>query len=252
MITNRHRFTPVDPRLNRHVRHDDRSYAYAVGVLPKSAIKAVSWERRTPILDQGNLGKCTAESFTGAAGTDSASGQGWTSVTLPGSADTGISGLRAGTSYALDDTFSTMFYALETDSDAYPGTYPPDDCGSDGLGAMAAAKRLGMVKEYRHAMSYAAAVSAVQAGPLLWGTTFFASMEATTADGYFDVDVDSEILGGHEMLLRSYDPETDEWGGDNSWGESWGRDGSFKITGSRLSFLLSQHGDATLPVWTYR
>nr|WP_241827828.1 hypothetical protein [Actinopolymorpha singaporensis] len=47
-----------DPRLGRNVEHDERSLAFAVGVLPRSAIKTVHWDRRIGILDQGNLGSC--------------------------------------------------------------------------------------------------------------------------------------------------------------------------------------------------
>jgi hypothetical protein len=245
-------FQRTDPRLGRHVRHDSRSERYAVGVLPKHAIKKVKWTRRIPILDQLQLGKCTAEAFTGAAGTDNAAGTGQTSVVLPTSAATGSSGLRAGASYALDDTFSTAFYSLETEDDSYDGQYPPDDTGSDALGAMAAGKALDIVTSYQHAMSYAAAVSAIQSGALLWGTTFYNSMFDLDKNGYFVVTPKSGVAGGHEMVLTGYDPETDEWTGDNSWNESWGPlDGSFKITGKNLTALLKDDGDVTLPVWSF-
>lgn len=237
-------------RYGRHVRHDRRSERYAVGVLPKHAIRAVKWTRRIPILDQGNLGKCTAEAFTGVAGTDNASGTGQTSITLPVTAAT-RGKFTAGMSYMLNDTFSTAFYSVETADDTYPGQYPPTDTGSDALGAMAAGKALGLVTQYQHAMSYAAAVSAIQSGPLMWGTTFYYSMENLTADGYFMADPKSGVAGGHEMLLNSYDPDTDEWGGDNSWGESWGLDGSFRIKGVVLKKLLADDGDITLPVWSF-
>jgi hypothetical protein len=245
------RFTRTDPRLGRHVRHDTRSHRYAVGVLPKSAIKKVQWTRRIPILDQLQLGKCTAESFTGVTGTDNAAGQGQTSVTLPTTAKT-LGFLPVGQSLALDDTFSTAFYSIETRDDAYDGQYPPDDTGSDALGAMAGAKALGLVTQYQHAMSYAAAVSAIQSGALMWGTTFYNSMEDLDKKGYFVVNPKSGVAGGHEMVLTGYDPETDEWTGDNSWNESWGPlDGSFKITGKNLTLLLKDDGDVTLPVFSF-
>jgi hypothetical protein len=116
---------------------------------------------------------------------------------------------------------------------------------------MAAGKALDIITQYQHAMSYAAAVSASQSGGLLWGTTFYNSMFTLDSKGYFVVDPSSGVAGGHEMVLTSYDPETDEWGGDNSWGESWGLDGSFKIKGATLKKLLADDGDVTLPVWSF-
>jgi hypothetical protein len=48
----------IDLRLGRSVEHDSRSLAFAAGVLPKSALVAVSWLRRIPIMNQGALGAC--------------------------------------------------------------------------------------------------------------------------------------------------------------------------------------------------
>lgn len=244
------RFERTDPRLGRHVRHDRRSARFAVGVLPKHAIKKVKWKRRIPILDQLQLGKCTSEALTGAAGTDNAAGQGQTSVTITATTAEKSFGYFTAGSHALDDTFSTAFYSVETRDDSYPGQWPPTDTGSDALGAMAAAEALGLATQYQHAFSYAAAVSAVQFGGLLWGTTFFNSMENLDSRGFFVVDPKSGVGGGHEMVLTGYDPETDVWDGDNSWSESWGPlDGSFKIAGKDLTLLLKDDGDITLPTW---
>lgn len=245
-----HRFERTDTRLGRHVRHDPRSTRYAVGVLPKHAIQKVKWARRIPILDQLQLGKCTSEALTGAAGTDTATSQGQASVTISSAAAAKSFGYLAAGAHALDDVFSTAFYSVETRDDSFAGQYPPDDTGSDALGAMAAAKALGLATQYQHAFSYAAAVSAIQYGALLWGTTFYNSMFNLDANGYFVVTPKSGVAGGHEMVLTGYDPATDEWDGDNSWNEGWGPlGGSFKITGKNLTLLLKDHGDVTLPTW---
>jgi Papain family cysteine protease len=248
-VTYIRRYTPVDSRLGRHVRHDSRSERYAVGVLPKHAIKKVQWTRRIPILDQLQLGKCTAEATTGVLGTDNALGQGQTSVTLDAAAAGKSSGFLATGAHPLDDTFSTAFYSVETRGDAYPGQYPPTDTGSDALGAMKATELLGLVTKYQHAFSYAAAVSAVQSGPLMWGTEWLNSMFTPDSKGYLVVDTASGVAGGHELVLSGYDPDTDEWNIDNSWNESWGLDGSARITGAKLTYLLKQQGDVTLPTF---
>lgn len=248
--THVHRYTHADPRLGRHIQHDSRSARYAVGVLPRRAIAKVKWARRIPILDQLSLGKCTAEALTGARGTDNAAGTGLTSVDISAAAAAKSSGFFTAGTHTLNDAFSTAFYSVETRGDAYPGQYPPTDTGSDALGAMKGAQLLGLAAQYQHAFSYTAAVSAIQSGPLLWGTEWLNSMYDPDASGHLMVDTKSGVAGGHELVLTGYDPETDDWDGDNSWNESWGLDGSFKIAGAKLKYLLGQDGDVTLPVWS--
>jgi hypothetical protein len=239
------RYQPTDPRLKRHVRHDSRSLRYAYGVLPKSAIVKTKWTRRIPILDQGQLGSCTANAFTGCIGTDSRQRSGVSTVTVKADSH---SLFRPGAT-KLDENFAVGFYSLETLDDAYPGNYPPDDTGSDGLGAMAAGKELGLVDTYKHAFSIAAVQSALMAGPVLWGTEWLNSMFTTDSKGFLVADKSSGVAGGHELVLTGYDPATDTYDGDNSWGTSFGIDGSFKVSGTDLKYLLSQDGDITVPHW---
>lgn len=244
--THIHQYRRTDQRLGRHVRHDSRSLRYAYGVLPKSAIVKTRWTRRTQILDQGQLGSCTANAFTGALGTDSAQRSGLTSATVKVDSHDVFS---TGT-FALDEDFAVSFYTLETQDDTYPGQYPPDDTGSDGLGAMAAGQDLGLVDSYQHAFSISATQSALMSGPVLWGTVWFNSMFDTDRNGFLVVSTSSGEAGGHELVLNGYDPATDTYSGDNSWGESFGLDGSFFVRGTDLKWLLSQDGDITVPKWS--
>jgi hypothetical protein len=241
-----HRYLPRDPRLGRHVRHDKRSLKHAYGVLPKSAIVPVNWTRRIPILDQGQLGSCTTNAFTGALGTDSAQRTGLAAATVRADSQ----GVFTAGSYILNEDFAVRAYSLETRDDAYPGQYLPDDTGSDGLGAMAMGQDLGLVDSYQHAFSIAAVRSALMSGPVLWGTVWLNSMFTTDSKGFLIVNRSSGEAGGHELVLRAYDPATDVYGGDNSWGESFGVGGSFFVTGANLRWLLSQDGDITVPTWT--
>lgn len=241
-----HQYDPTDPRLGRHVRHDSRSVRYAYGVLPKSAITKKHWTRRVPYFDQGNLGSCTANAFAGARATDSAAGPGLTSVTVKADSRS----VFAPGTFALNEDFAVSFYTLETKDDAYPGEYPPDDTGSDGLGAMAAGQDLGLVDSYQHAFSISATKSALMSGPVLWGTVWLNSMFDTDSNGFLVVSKSSGVAGGHELVLTGYDPATDTYDGDNSWGESFGLGGAFRVTGANLKWLLSQEGDITVPKWT--
>jgi hypothetical protein len=244
--THIHQYDRTDPRLGRHVRHDSRSLRYAYGVLPKSAIVKTRWTRRTPILDQGNLGSCVPNALTGALGTDSKARTGLTAATVKADSR----GIFAAGTYVLDEGFATQAYSLITLDDAYPGNYPPDDTGSDGLGAMAGAQDLGLVDTYQHAFSIAAVQSALMAGPVMWGTVWLNSMFDTDGNGFLVVSKSSGEAGGHELVLTGYDPYTDTYSGDNSWNDDWGLDGSFFVSGSNLKWLLSQDGDITVPHWT--
>lgn len=234
---------PADARLGRHVRHDPRSLAYAFGSLPQSAIQSVSWQRRIPILDQANLGSCTGNALVGVLGTDSKGRTATESVTVK--AD-GKGVFTAGT-YALDEAFAVKAYSLNTLLDTYRGNYPPTDTGSDGLAAASTGKALGLLKGYRHAFTVDALRSALQAGPVLWGTVWLRSMFGTDADGFIKVDRTSGEAGGHELVISGYDVAEDVYEVQNSWGTSWGVDGFAYVHGADMAWLLSQDGDITVP-----
>src|SRR5690242_16937314 len=120
LIEQHHR--PGQP-LGRHVEHDPRSLAFAHPVLPRTAIKSVSWTRRIPILDQGSLGSCTGNAATGALGTDSAGRTATTSVTISATGAAASHGLFAAGVHTLDEDFAVALYSLATILDSFSGTY---------------------------------------------------------------------------------------------------------------------------------
>ena len=244
------RYNSIDPRLGRHVRHDTRSAQpqYAVAELPRSAIKSVEWERHIPILDQGQVGSCVPNSGTELLATDALGYTGVSSVTIP-SADT-QGEFTAGSSWNLDEDFALQLYRLLTRIDGYPGQWEPDDTGSDGLTLAKALVMLGLSDVYRHAFSYKAAVSALQSGPVAFGTVWFKSMFEPKADGQIVVDPSSGVAGGHEYMSRKFDADNDRVWIDQTWGESFGLDGRGYITGAHMQILLKARGDVTVPHFT--
>ncbi|MFJ7963120.1 hypothetical protein [Streptomyces sp. NPDC096324] len=232
-----HVYEPTDPRLGRHVQHDRRSLDYAHGVLPKSAIKSVDWTRRTPIFDQGQLGSCTGNAAAGLVGTDFLGRTGLTSVVIDGHV------------LPVDEDFAVEVYSLATQLDEFTGQYLPTDTGSSGLGAAKALKKLGLASSYTHTFSLAALKSALQSGPVMVGTVWLNSMFTPTTVGTLTVDRDSDVAGGHEYVISAYDAGSGQFRIDNSWGESWGVRGSAWIDAADLQWLLSQHGDVTVPAW---
>lgn len=240
-------YTPIMGRL---VDHDARSLAYGVPVLPKSALQSVSWTRRFPVLDQGQLGSCTGNAATGVLGTDSAGRTAATSVTVSAAGAAASHGAFAAGDHVLDEQFAVSLYSLATMLDSVPGQFPPTDTGSTGLGVAKALKALGLATGYSHAFSLQALASALQAGPVIIGIPWLQSMFNPASDGRIVVDQNSGLAGGHELEIAAWDAGTDEYWLTNSWGTSWGQGGRGYLTAADLRWLLSQQGDVTVPQWT--
>lgn len=247
IVEQRHR--PGQP-LGRHVEHDPRSLDYAHGVLPETAIRSVAWTRRTPVLDQGQLGSCTGNAGTGLLGTDSVGRSGLTSVTVSVAAARASKGIFTPGVYAPDEDFAVRLYSLATILDSVPGHYPPTDTGSSGLGIAKALRTLGLAHGYSHAFSLPALTTALQSGPVMIGIPWLNSMFDPDGDGHIPVDQASGVAGGHEIELNQFDASTGDYWITNSWGTSWGIDGSAYLTTPDLRWLLSQQGDVTIPAWT--
>jgi hypothetical protein len=239
----------TDPRLGRHVNHDARNarQEYAIATLPKRAVKSVSWTRRVPIFDQGQVGSCTFNAAAGCFGTDSA-GRSGSNLAHVAHADT--YGVFAPADYVVqEDPFVLRGYSLTTKIDPFPGDYPPDDTGSDGPSAAAALVLLGLAVKYNHAFSVDALKAALQLGPVMWGTVWFNSMYDLDAHDYLVVNPDSGEAGGHEMEIIGYDVTTDVYVVPNSWGEGFGDHGYLYVKGPDMATLLSRDGDITQPVF---
>lgn len=242
----RTRYQPTDPRLGRHINHDSRSAMYAHGVMPKDAIKSVTWARHIPILDQLALGSCVPNNAPEFEGTDALGYTGVSSVTIPKADTKGM--FKTGSLWTMDEDFAVNLYRLVTRLDSYPGQWEPTDTGSDGLTLAKAMVMLGLSDKYTHAFTYAAAVSALQTGPVTFGIEWENSMFETRADGKIVIDYTSGVAGGHQIFSRQYDVDNDRVWIDNSWGaDNFGLDGRGWFQGSELTVHLKRSGDVTVP-----
>ena len=61
-------------------------------------------------------------------------------------------------------------YHLATMDDPFPGMWPPDDTGSDGLSGMKAAVKLGWCKSFSNCFDIDDVIGALQKGPGITGT----------------------------------------------------------------------------------
>ena len=233
-------------------------------MVPKTALSSVYWKLDIPILNQGNKGKCVAESGTEICGGADKDGDGPTSVTVTAAAATqtdskiGYSAFdtRKDTEYKLDDEFSDRLYEVCTRTDSVQGAYPPDDTGSTGLGLAKALVSLGLAQSsYSHAFSFLAVQTALQNGPVTFGIPWYNSMFDTDPDGHVHVDLSSGLAGGHELVAFAMEMDTARLWFPNHWG-SWGGKppaacGDFTTGWGYFTFteferLLADQGDATI------
>lgn len=209
-----------EKRLGRNINHDPRSRAFA---FPAGVVASVRHERRSPVLDQGDLGSCTGNAAVGALGTD-----------------------PFDTKVALDETLAVKIYGMGTGLDPYPGTYPPEDTGSDGLSVAKACQKLGLISGYQHAFTLAAALTALQDYALITGVSWYSSFDDPDADGLVKLTSDAYVRGGHEFEVIGCDLAKRQIECVNSWGTGWGIDGHFFIGFDDWQRLLSEDGDVTV------
>lgn len=231
----------------RLVKHDARSRAFAHPELPAAALRSTAWTRRSPILDQGDLGSCTGNAGTGWLGTDSGGRTATAAVTISPAAAAASHGRFKAGAHVLDEAFAVALYSLATVLDGLDGTYPPTDCGSSGLGVAKALRTLGLASAYTHGFSERALATALQSGPVIIGIPWYFSMETPDASGRIRVDQGSGLAGGHEVEIAAYDHEGGRYWITNSWGTSWGIGGRAWITTADLAQLLQHGGDVTVP-----
>jgi hypothetical protein len=211
-------------RLGRHLNHDPRSLAYRVGRTAEP--RTVRWERRIPILDQGNLGACTGYATVGVLGTEP------------------YYSTLASRVWPWPD-LARRIYSDATKIDPFDGEWEPDDTGSDGLSVAKTAKNLGYISGYQHITSIGEAHAAVQDGPFIVGSLWMSGMDQAESRDFGTVEPTGTPRGGHEYECLGYDANLDLWEFANSWSTDYGDDGYFRMTTPSFTWLLGQQGDAT-------
>jgi hypothetical protein len=219
-------------RLGRHVNHDPRSRQFVFDG-SNVALKTVRHSRYIPVLDQGNLGSCTGNAATGALGTGNFFG------TLP-------AGLLLSQDSNVDEQFAVQLYSDATKADPYPGDYPPEDTGSDGLSVAKVLKARGLISGYTHTFSLDDALSALSTQPVIIGINWYESMFDPDGNGLVTISPKSPVAGGHEIVLDEINVEQKLVGSTNSWGTGWGVNGRFYLSFDTFGRLLGEDGDCTV------
>ncbi len=209
--------------LGRHIEHDpaSRGFAFeAAHVTPQPVL----WQHHGPVLDQGNLGSCTGNAMEQCLATGPL--------------------YRAG--FTPTEQQAIQIYSLATHGlDNVPGSYPPDDTGSTGLGVAKAAKKLGLIRSYSHVFGIQHAEQAIQSTPFIVGTEWYDGMFNPDGNGFLHLT--GQVAGGHEYLCLGWDA-ANTWTFLNSWGSGWSQAGVFHLTTSDFATLLANQGDVVVPV----
>lgn len=224
-------------RLGRHVHHDPRSLAYRFEPEYGAGPVTVQHNRRVGVFDQGNLGSCTGNAILGAVGTDP--------LFDPVPVDNPD---RPNDNTSVDEDIAVKLYEQATQLDDVPGTYPPDDTGSTGLAAAKAAQQAGLISGYQHALSLQAALAALALGPITVGVNWYSSFDNPAADGHITLTSGAYVRGGHEFVIDGCNVAKRIVWAYNSWGPGWGANGRMYFSWDLLGRLLSEQGDATVPV----
>jgi hypothetical protein len=210
--------------LGRLVNHDPRSKMF-IYQGPNIAVRNITWERYSPIIDQGNLGCCTGAAMAGWLGC------------APHQTDPELAKL-----YNLD--YAHKLYSRATQIDPFPGCWPPTDTGSSGLAVAKAAQEAGEISRYKWATSADGLVRALQTGPVIVGIPWYEGMFTPDRDGR--VWPTGALAGGHEVLIRGLRDR--DLILSNSWGIGWGMKGEAFLPLDVWATLRKQQADVTIPI----
>jgi hypothetical protein len=221
----------ADPRLDRVVLFDEASRDYPIMEAPvvrrAKAPRSYTWSLGTT-LDQGSEGACV--------------GFGWAHELLARPAV--VSGIdnRA----ARERLYWEIQRRDPWPGGAYPGASPFYE-GTAVLTGAQYAHGLGAMAEYRWSFSLAELVMAIgYAGPAVLGLNWYEGMFEPDERGY--IRPTGSLAGGHCIVARGVSLKYGYVLLHNSWGASWGKNGTCLISFNDLDRLLHEQGEACIPV----
>jgi hypothetical protein len=122
----------------------------------------------------------------------------------------------------LTEADAVKIYSRATVIDPFPGTYPPDDTGSDGASAAMAAKLLGYTSyEFAAVDTLSDLGEALRKSTCVIGVDWYSGFSNPQRCG--EMQQTGGIAGGHEVQLAAFNAEMGLYIIRNSWGPPWGR-----------------------------
>ncbi len=220
-----------DRRLDRLEHFDPRSLNFPLCAVldpTEQKLRTKRWypPRGTEVLDQGTEGACVGFAITN-------------DLRFYPVAVRKLDGL-----FAREQVYWPAQRADQWDGGAYPEANPHYD-GTSVTTGMQIAKALGYYGEYRSASSeQEMALGVGHIGPAIIGVNWYAGMYQPNAQGY--VTVTGKKVGGHCILVVGVNITGDYYTLYNSWGPTWGNNGTAKISRADMARLLAENGECFL------
>jgi len=213
-------------------QHDSRSKNFPVrSIVPFFAKKVPTFWTEGVVLDQGREGACV--------------GYGWTAELLAEPFAPVQQPLVASA-----ESYATLAYRRAKLVDDFPGE---DYSGTSVLAGAKIMQEDGHIERYRWCFGVSDVRDTILTlGPVVIGIPWYESMYSVGADHV--VSIGGDLVGGHCLIVTGYHPEfvidgkreqVFRW--RNSWGASYGHDGSAYIKYSDLAALLRGGGEACIP-----
>lgn len=219
--------TTSDPRLDRLIQFDEKSRNFRA-VTPEIADRprrSYSWNKYV-WLDQGQEGACVEFAFAHEFAARP--------VVIPSEVCQGI-------------TANHLIYWPAQQRDpweggSYPGASPFYE-GTSVLSGAQVGKELGYIDEYRWAFGEDdLALTVGYKGPVVLGVNWYSGMDEVDEEGF--IYARGNVRGGHAILCAAYSVKLDAYRLDNSWGLTWGVNGSAWIAAEDMRRLLAEDGEA--------
>jgi hypothetical protein len=206
--------------FDRRVSFDERSRGFPIRALLPREPRSYTW-KVGPSLDQGNEGACVGFAWAHEL------------AARPSVID-----------HVSAEVARTRLYHEARRLDAWPGE---DYEGTSIIAGAKAVKALGGILEYRWAFGLDDLRLAVgHAGPAVLGINWHEAMEETDEHGY--IHAAGMVLGGHAIVCYGVNQKGKYFLLQNSWGPSWGNEGSCRISFDDMNQLLRDDGEACIPV----
>jgi hypothetical protein len=225
-----------DPRLDRLVEFDEQSRQYAATDILRSTAQPKNKSYRVgKWLDQRSDGACVGFSFLQEA------------LAMPRRAR----GLFSKSDLELERKAREIYWSAQR-IDPWPGgSYPGASPRYEGTSMLAGVKimqKLGFYDEYRWAFGEQdLALSVSNLGPAVIGVNWYEGMYEPNSKGF--IEPTGRNVGGHAILVMAVNVTTlNAYRVWNSWGRSWGRNGWAYLSRQHMAQLLSQNGEACIPV----
>lgn len=128
---------------------------------------------------------------------------------------------------------------------SYPGAVPYME-GTSVLAGMKASMARKLIGSYRWAFGVHELIEGLTEAPAVLGLPWYSGMMKTDRKGF--VRACGDLMGGHAVCCRGWDPQNKKFVLRQSWGPTFGVRGDCYVSFSDMNRLLSESGEACFPI----